>query len=136
MVMLGLVEYLVAHNVPLDGVGFQGHVYQMPRDNVDPDILDQIVTRIQQLGLKINLRILEMDDTGADPVAQAKQYSAVLAWCLKNGVDFTTWGLTDRYGSTASVNNNGILVPGDNLPWIADYRPKPAEIAMRQVLKS
>lgn len=132
--MFDLVRRLISRGVPIHGIGIQGHVYEMSRDTVKPDKLRDLMRTGEELGLEI--RVTELDVTGENGAdAQAKQYADVLKVCLEapNCTGLTIWGLDDLHGSTAGIKD-GKLRPGNALPYTADYRPKQARRAMRNVL--
>ncbi|MER6038893.1 endo-1,4-beta-xylanase [Streptomyces sp. NPDC001835] len=67
----------------------------------------------------------EDEEDGRQP--QADEMAGKLRVCLEepNCTSFSTWGFTDRYGSTADTK----IYPArtaDSLPWDAALRPKPA----------
>jgi endo-1,4-beta-xylanase len=134
--MLELTARLRGRRVPLHGVGIEGHVYELPRDSIDPQTLGQLMRDFGAQGLLT--RVSELDVTGANgPRAQAQQYVNALRPALQaqNCIGLTTWGLDDLQGSTAGLVN-GRLRPGDALPYTVDYRPKLARRAMRDVLRA
>ena len=61
--------------------------------------------------------------------------SGKLRVCLEepNCTSFSTWGFTDRYGSTADTKIYPPR-PADSLPWDAALRPKPAYERLLEVL--
>ncbi|HWZ65857.1 MAG TPA: endo-1,4-beta-xylanase [Patescibacteria group bacterium] len=130
--LLGLLSRLKSDGVPIDGVGFQAHIYRSS-DQIDPQVLSRHIQILKQLGLKA--RISEMDVHGGDKLAQSKQYSEVLEACQSepNCTSFTTWGISDLYGSTTSLHTYPLAF-GNNLIWSANFRPKPVFRAMQAVL--
>ena len=97
--LLALVKRLKERNVPIDGVGFETHIYG-DGDYINPDQFKKHMEILRELGLLI--RISEIDVTGDDPEEQINQYVTALDICLKepNCTSYTTWGITDLYGST------------------------------------
>ncbi len=94
---LSLVKNLKTAGVPIDGVGFESHVYDSG-DIIDPAVLRSHIDQLAQLGLHSS--VSEMDVYDDDGLAvQAQQYSSVFGMCLAdtNCVSFTTWGVDDRY---------------------------------------
>lgn len=92
-----LVKSLKNAGVPIDGVGFQAHVYEAS-DKIDSAILASHINQLAELGIKS--RISEMDvynDIGT--ALQAQQYNSVFSMCLSNThcTGFTTWGVDDAY---------------------------------------
>ncbi len=130
--MRRLLERLRARGVPVDGVGLQAHVYE-PGDEIDAADLRATFEDLADLGLVA--RISELDVHGEHPGAQARQYASILRTCVNSVtcVSLTTWGVSERYGSTSYLEN-GRLNIGDGLPWDVRLRPLPAVAAMRRVL--
>jgi endo-1,4-beta-xylanase len=124
-----LVERLKERGVPIDGVGFQNHEYE-PGDRIDPETFRSHVRDLAELG--VQARVSEMDvPIGEDEEngrrIQAHEMAGKLRVCLEepNCTSFSTWGFTDRYGSTADIGTYPPR-PADSLPWDAALRPKPA----------
>lgn len=132
--MLKLLFRLQQRGVPIDGVGFQAHVYR-PADDIESSVLRQHIQTLANLGLLA--RISEMDVHGDNKTVQAQQYAKVLEACQSepNCTSFTTWGISDLYGST-TVGHAYPLRYGDNLLWSANFKPKPTyktlQITLRQ----
>ncbi|MFD5544472.1 endo-1,4-beta-xylanase [Streptomyces sp. NPDC127079] len=129
-----LLIRLTERGVPIDGVGFQNHEYAAG-DRTDPEVFRRKVRALARLGLKA--RVSEMDvlvGAGEEDV-QARQFAGKLAVCREepNCTSFSTWGFTDRYGSTADIRHYPPS-PGDALPWDASYEAKPAYWALRDAL--
>lgn len=130
-----LARRLLARGVPLQGIGVQGHVNEMPRDIIKPGNLRDLMREADDLELE--MRVTELDVTGAKGAeAQAKQYADVLRVGLEapNCTGITFWGLDDLHGAGTSVKG-GSLRPGNAAPYTADYRPKQARRAMLDVLR-
>ncbi|MYQ66722.1 endo-1,4-beta-xylanase [Streptomyces sp. SolWspMP-5a-2] len=124
-----LVARLRERGVPIDGVGFQNHEYA-PGDRVDPETFRGHVRDLAELG--VGSRVSEMDvPIGEDEEhgrrTQADEMAGKLRVCLEEPTctSFSTWGFTDRYGSTADTRVYPPR-PADSLPWDVDLRPKPA----------
>lgn len=129
---LALVTKLKAQGVPIDGVGFEAHVYQ-PGDEIDPTVLKDHIRILAGLGL--TARVSEMDvysDNGT--VAQAKQYADVFQACFSepNCVSWSTWGVTDRYD--LYQDDAGRLQSGQDFLWDAQAHPTPAFTQIQQLL--
>ncbi|HTL39820.1 MAG TPA: endo-1,4-beta-xylanase [Methylomirabilota bacterium] len=131
--MLSLLKRLKAQGVPIDGVGFESHVYY-DSDLIDPKVLSSHIQTLASLGLRA--RISEIDVYGDDPQLQANQYSAVLRVCIAepNCDSYTTWGITDRYGSTTRPDRYP-LVTGNSLLWDEGMKPKQALEALQRVFQ-
>jgi endo-1,4-beta-xylanase len=134
--LLALMKSLKAQGVPVDGVGFQNHEYEKA-DRSDPATLARHVQALAMLGLKV--RFSEMDvlvgSGSSQAQIQANEFAGKLAVCLSapNCTSFTTWGFTDRYGSTADTGRYP-PTPGNALPWDSSYQPKRAYSAMLDAL--
>jgi endo-1,4-beta-xylanase len=99
---LAMVTQLVRDGVPIDGVGFQGHLglqYGMPST---PELTANL-RRFTDLGLdvaftEVDVRMVLPDDA-IKTQAQAQGYSLLLNTCLllRDCVSFTVWGFTDKY---------------------------------------
>lgn len=130
--MLALLQRLKSRGVPIDGVGFQAHVYE-DGDQIGTATLQKHIEELQKFGF--SSRISEMDVTGVDAGQQAEQYASVLKVCLAEPscTSFTTWGITDKYGSTTMLHS---YPPdyGDDLLWEANYLPKPAYKSLQATL--
>lgn len=134
--MLGLVTRARLRGVPIDGVGIQGHVYEMPRDSINPLVLATLMATAAAQGLEV--RVTELDVTGQNgSAAQAKQFAEVAKVCLRapNCTGYTVWGPGDKYGSTISVED-GRLKPGNALLYDAQFRTKAARYAVAEVLRA
>ncbi|MET9490837.1 endo-1,4-beta-xylanase [Nocardia sp. NPDC006630] len=132
--LYALVKRLVADNVPIDGVGFQNHIHESG-DHLDQSALRRHIQALQALG--IASRISETDIHGEDSAVQADQYAESLRACRAEPscTSFSTWGITDRYGSTADPGAYPPS-PGDELLWTTDLQPKPAYAALAQALSA
>lgn len=131
--LVALLQRLKSRGVPIDGVGFESHVYQTP-DKIDFGILRAHMQVISDLGLSV--RISEIDVTGKDPQFQSDQYAGVLAACISEPscTSYTTWGISDLYGST-TVSDRYPLLLGSSLLWDKDMQSKPALNAIAETLK-
>jgi endo-1,4-beta-xylanase len=131
--MLALVSKLKKQGVPLDGVGFQAHVYERS-DKIDPVVLQRHIRQLAAAGLKA--RISEMDVYSEDGAAvQSSQYSQVLKVCLAepNCIAFTSWGVSDKYDWFK--DDDGSLQQGEDFLWNRAMQPTPAVAAMQQILR-
>ncbi len=132
--LYALLIRLKERGVPIDGVGFQDHEYAVG-DRTDPEVFRRKVRALAGLGLKA--RVSEADvlvDEDEEDI-QARQLAGKLAVCAEepNCTSFSTWGFTDKYGSTADLRHYPPS-PGNALPWDAAYEVKPAYWALRDVL--
>jgi endo-1,4-beta-xylanase len=131
---LALITQLKKQNVPVDGVGFQAHVYER-NDKIDPVVLRRHIQQLASIGLQS--RISEMDVYSEDgQQVQAQQYAAVLSVCLQEPscVSFTTWGVSDAYDYFKDTD--GSLQQGDDFLYDAKQQPTPAVGALQKALIS
>jgi endo-1,4-beta-xylanase len=128
------VTALVTAGTPIDGVGFQSHLF-----SPDPADLAQLSAWVGDAGLQwavtefdVPLPVTEV----ANPETlqfQAEVYAAALAACVDAPEcdTFVTWGITDRV-STVAAETDGVF---DGALWFdANDAAKPAFDAMAQVL--
>lgn len=128
-----LVSDLKAQGVPIDGVGFEAHVYDSG-DIIDPVVLRAHMRQLASLGLVS--RISEMDVYSDDGTSvQAKQYTDVFKACFAEPscVSWSTWGVSDRYD--LSLDDNNRIQSGNDLLWDKNMQPTPAVAAIRSVLR-
>jgi endo-1,4-beta-xylanase len=122
--MVNLVTQLRTRNVPLGGIGFESHVYD-DGDHIDPVTLKRHIRQLAKMGLVS--RISEIDVHGENPQQQGQEYDGVLKACLSEPgcTAFSSWGITDKYGSTTDT---GVypLSYGNDLLWNTSLQPKPA----------
>lgn len=130
--LLKLVSQLQTAKVPLDGIGFQSHIYETT-DHESKEVLLMHMKQLENFGLLA--RISEIDVHGEDATIQAQQYGAVLDACLlaPNCTSFTTWGISDAYGSTTSDHTYPPEY-GDDLLWNENFVPKKAVSALKSLL--
>ncbi|WP_318200237.1 endo-1,4-beta-xylanase [Streptomyces sp. SCL15-4] len=120
-----LVSRLRAEGVPIDGVGFQGHLgiqYGLPTG------MAANFARFDKLGLatavtEADVR-MEMPADDSKLATQAEGYRLLLDACLRTRhcISFTVWGFTDKYSWVPDT------FPGEGAANLFDetYRPKPA----------
>ena len=128
-----LVKRLKQQGVPIDGVGFQAHVYEQA-DRIPTDVLRAHIQALEQLGLQS--RISEIDVyTDDGQTVQADEYSKVLKTCLDlpSCVSYTTWGVSDRYNMWR--DDDGSLQNGQDFLWDQAMQPTPAVEAIRKTLE-
>ena len=114
------------------GVGLQAHVYDLDTDAIPADDLSDTLDLFEDAGFRVRISENDVtDDRGTE--AQAEQYAAVLATCLRSRtcVSYTTWGVDDRYNWW--IDGHGKLRQGNDFLF-DDGRPTPAYEAMRQAL--
>ena len=127
------------------GMGFEGHVYTTPNDNMSPADLERRMGILQNHGFYA--RVSEMDvtthyngspDTTEEGLRlQAQQYGEIARVCMKmsNCIAFSLWGVGGKYASTSGINGGGKLVGGSNLLWDRQFRQRAAAYtAVREAL--
>ncbi|WP_017574070.1 endo-1,4-beta-xylanase, partial [Nocardiopsis halotolerans] len=127
-----LVRDLLAQGVPIDGIGFQGHLIagQVPTD------IQQNIQRFVDLGLEVMITELDiriqMPATQQKLEQQAADYERVVNACYAvsgcSGV--IVWGVTDAYSWVPDTFEG----QGAALPIDGDYQPKPAYWAIHEAL--
>jgi endo-1,4-beta-xylanase len=126
---LQLVTKLKMQGVPIDGVGFQAHVYGAG-DEISPSVLRSHIQDLAKLGLVSRISEMDVyDDKGV--AAQAAQFANVFAACLAEPscVSWSTWGVTDRYDM--SLDDANTMQTGSDFLWDASGRPTPGVMAIR-----
>ncbi|KAJ7592917.1 endo-1,4-beta-xylanase C precursor [Mycena floridula] len=122
--MLSLVQTLLAQKVPLDGIGFQGHLIV---GSVPSDFAANLA-KFTALGLEVAITELDIRMTlPATPALLAQQktdYQNVIAACqsLAKCVGVTIWDYTDKYSWVPSTFSG----QGEACPWDANLVKKPA----------
>ena len=131
--LLNLVKRLKQRGVPIDGIGFEAHIYA-DGDYIKSAELKKHMEILADLDLLV--RISEIDVTGDDSQEQINQYATVLDVCLAepNCTSYTTWGITDLYGSTTRSDRYP-LIYGTSLLWDKDMKVKPAYTALQKRLQ-
>ncbi|MDO8492808.1 MAG: endo-1,4-beta-xylanase [bacterium] len=131
--LIGLIKRLKNRGVPIQGVGFESHVYG-DGDYLNASILRAHMRTLAELGLKV--RISEIDVTGDDPKEQVNQYLIALDVCLQvsNCTGYSTWGVTDLYGSTTRSDRYP-QVFGTSLLFDENLKAKPAYSALQERLR-
>jgi endo-1,4-beta-xylanase len=130
---LALVQSLRRSGVPIDGVGFQGHLdIQYPF----PDTFAANLKRFAAAGVDVavteaDVRMFVPPDDGK-LATQADYFTGMLDGCLavRRCVSFTVWGFDDGHSWVPSV----FAGEGAATPFDESYRPKPAYFALRDHL--
>src|SRR5919198_1885696 len=121
--LFNLVSTLKQQGVPIDGVGFQGHLIL----NSLPSGIQQNLQRFASLGVDVAFTELDIRmQLPADSTKlaqQASNYTTVLNACLavSRCVSFTTWGFTDAHSWVPGTFSG----QGAALPFNESYQPKP-----------
>lgn len=141
------VQHLQAQGVPIDGVGFQGH---LDTQYGFPDLQNNL-TRFAALGLHVALTEVDVrtfvqpdpahpgsfTDTPLTPALQAKQqsyWSQTLQACLAvpQCLSYTAWGVDDGHSWIPGVFHG----EGAGLLFDASFDPKPQYQDLRQILQT
>jgi len=121
-----LIDRLQANGTPLDGIGFQMHLFS------DFDDYDTLAANMAEVAARdLDIYITELDvslrDEGATEAEQAAIYERVLSICLEQPRcrALQSWGFTDRHSWRARWN-----------PLLLDtsYQTKPAYEALQRRL--
>ncbi|SCF77738.1 endo-1,4-beta-xylanase (glycosyl hydrolase family 10) [Streptomyces sp. MnatMP-M17] len=130
--MYSLVQRLKAQGVPIDGVGFQGHLIL----GQVPATLQANLQRFADLGVEVAITELDirmtLPATDAKLAQQKAEFKAVTNACLAvarcEGV--TVWGFTDSDSWIPDV------FPGEGAatPYDAGFQPKPAYYGIAEAL--
>jgi len=131
--MYNLVRQLRADGVPVDCVGFQGHLaiqYGFPsqvRENMERFAALGVQVRVTELDVRIQTPRDATKDT-----TQATYYRNVVTACLAVAAcaGITIWGFTDKYSWVPDVFSG----EGAALLWDANYVAKPASTAVHDAL--
>lgn len=134
---LALLRQLRQDDVPLHGVGLQGHL--RGDRSIDRDALGALVRDVAALGLSVTVTELDVIDAGLpgpadaiDTVAASRVddfLGAIFAQKVPDAV--LTWGLTDRYSWVPTYFARRDGTPNRPLPLDDAYRPK----AMMRVIE-
>jgi endo-1,4-beta-xylanase len=130
---LALVTRLKKDGVPINGVGFQSHVYEAG-DKINAVVLRKHIQQLAAIG--VQSRVSEMDVYSEDGQGvQASQFSSILQACLAEPscVSWTTWGVSDRYDYF--IDDDGSIQQGNDFLWDENVRPTPAVKALQDVLR-
>jgi endo-1,4-beta-xylanase len=131
--VLAMVKQLKADGVPIDGVGFQGHLgiqYDLP------SAVTENYQRFADIGLKVAVTeadvrmIMPEDETKL--ATQAKGFEILLDACLRTKAceSFTVWGFNDKHSWVPSTFEG----EGSALIMTEDYQPKPSFFTLQKVL--
>ncbi|HTT82244.1 MAG TPA: endo-1,4-beta-xylanase [Rhizomicrobium sp.] len=103
---LDFLEHALARNVPIDGLGLQGHMRAFGTP-VDQPKLAAFLARVKAMGLRILVTEHDVDDSGGPPDVTLRDRA--VADASRRLLDVTidagaiavlTWGLTDRFLDT------------------------------------
>jgi len=142
-----LVRELLDANVPLHGVGFQGHLAFLPTPpagDIDLPSEQEMVATLQRFAaLGVDVEITELNvhtwrfagDRPARLEQQAELYGAAARACVAVPAckALTVWLFTDRYPTSIEAV---LGLDGSPLLFDDDYAPKPAYFAVRDALRA
>ena len=117
---LSLITRLKREGVPIDGVGFESHVYEAS-DKIDSETLASHMMQLADIGLMSRISEIDVyDDDG--PEVQANQFRDVLMACINTPscISWTTWGISDRYNM---YKEDGSVKYGRDLLWDDGMQP-------------
>jgi endo-1,4-beta-xylanase len=131
--MLALVTRLKKQGVPIDGVGFQSHVYE-EGDRIPTSSLRHHMQQLAKIGLKARISEIDVYAWGGSQ-NQASQYTEALKACLAeaNCVSYTTWGISDRYNTYKE--DSGAIAFGEDFLWDTAMKPTLAVTRMKEALR-
>ncbi len=127
--LIALVGRLLEAGAPIDGVGLQGHFLSGAPSF---DELTAVMQDWEDLGLEVAVTELDIVAPDGEPATQAQMYADVFSSCLAVAAcrEITLWGVTDAH----TWLNDFLGEESDPLLFDAEYRPKPAYRAVREVL--
>jgi len=123
--LLELIDDLKARDIPLDGIGFQLHLFS------SYDEFDELRANFSAIASRdLDIYITELDVSLVDDATldtQAAVYEEIAAICLRqlNCRSIQTWGVSDQYSFRSIF---------DPLLFDRSYQPKPAYDAVRNSL--
>jgi endo-1,4-beta-xylanase len=139
--VLAMVKDFKARGVPIDGVGFQGHLdlSNMP----DPAVLGEHFRQLYNLGVEVRITEFDLSIAGVPGseqtrlARQAQSYKDFLNVCLgaPNCTAFQMWGFSDKYSWKRTVEINGVDVLAKPLIFDESYRRKPSYYGLRDALR-
>jgi endo-1,4-beta-xylanase len=151
--MLKLLDDFQKNKIPIDGIGFQSHMFADRWQYFDAASFKAFLDQISSRGLKILITELDVIDVSlpADPSARDMQIAAFYKKFLdtvlsnKSVVMVETWGLSDEVSwqlqETNKKNPDKHFARADGfqprpLPFDIVHKPKPAAYAMAEAFKN
>lgn len=126
--LLALAVRLKAKGVPIDGIGYQMHLFPAPSPAVTATSMRLAMAKAAAAGFTVYVSELDkmIPDTAsaATKAAQAVWYRDVMDACLASGrcAGVTSWGLSDKYSWVPAAWPGY----GRALPFDSAYHPKAA----------
>ncbi len=134
-----MVKDFKERGVPIDGVGFQMHVFELHPDFAG---IDANMTRFAGLGVQVHITEMDVplpvDSYGntspEDLEKQAEIYRRITSICLShaNCTALETWGFSDKYSWIGSRTKKA---KGAALLFDVAYAPKPAYASVLDALR-
>jgi len=128
---LQLVRKMLERNLPLQGVGIQGHLHGELA--IDRDGIYNFVSQVQALGLRIHVTELDVIDDKLP--ASVEERDAIIAERVHDLLEpisavtrpavIACWGLSDRYTWVPIYFKRSDGLANRSLPLDHGYRPKP-----------
>lgn len=143
--ILNLLHKLKSQNVPVGAFGLQAHLYGNAVQKMNTNALSSFLKSISDMGLKILVTELDVQDKGLPPdfkardQALAQSYGTFLNAVLQNPnvIVVETWGLSDKYTWLRQHAPRNDQLDVRVLPFDVNYQPKPAVIqAIEQAFDS
>jgi endo-1,4-beta-xylanase len=138
MALTSLVRFLLDRNVPIHGVGLQGHL----RADLEIDVqgLREFANDMKALGLKISVTELDIIDNLLP--ADVTQRDARVSQCAQTFLSalsevepldsILSWGITDKYTWVPMYYKRADGLKNRPLPLSEQYTPKPLMAAIAQ----
>jgi endo-1,4-beta-xylanase len=139
--VLNMVKRFKREGVPIDGVGFQGHLDLTGNPNGKLDALNDHFRQLNELGVRVRITELDVsigDGRGSEALrleAQARLVWQATTACMhaQNCDAINMWGMTDSYNWKTRPEFQG---KPENQPTLFDtsFNPKPAYWWMQHAL--
>jgi endo-1,4-beta-xylanase len=142
--MLALLDKMLAHRVPIHGVGIEAHLRGDQAAVLGDASYESFLGQLARRGMKIFITELDVQDltlpadTEARDRAVAALYSSFLTASLRQPAvkAIVTWGLADTFSWIAGYRPRHDGLPVRPLPFDANFQPKPAYYAIAGSLES
>jgi endo-1,4-beta-xylanase len=131
--LFSLVSKLKSNGVPIDGVGFQSHIYD-ESDAINVGELKQHIRQLADIGLVSRISEMDViDDPGVN--WQSNQYANVFDACYSDPscISFTTWGVSDRYDYF--IDDDRSIQQGYDFLWDENMNPTLAESNINNLIR-
>jgi endo-1,4-beta-xylanase len=130
---VALLKRLKAQGVPIDGVGFQAHVYH-ESDRISSNTLRKHIRELARLGFISRISENDVYAYGGE-TNQAEQYARIFETCFAEPscVSYTTWGVSDKYN--VYRDDDGHIAYGEDFLWTRTMQPTQAITRIQSLLK-